>query len=228
MKFGLVLVSYVYNQEREAMTARSLLSLSRTNVDSLEEPVLQCSFRASQFDYSNYIGDLSQKFNVEVEDDVPGSSGNLNSFVACTANKLLTNVNITHLVFLYDDFIYNPEWLQELYKLVLRHPGARAWAVYRSSYVASHRIIETQGTDCLMTMHDGLGCLERSEWEEYIATTNGDFSVGDCLGGGNTIDIHHACARPGDRWATSKDYWQNIGVHSYLGRQDEAIDFIGE
>jgi len=228
MKFGLVLVSYVYNQERATIASRTLTSLAKTNVEPLPPPILQCSFRTSGFDYSQYIEDLNKKFRVIVDDDVPGSSGNLNSFVSCTANKLLENKEVTHIVFLYDDFVYNTEWLQELYKLIFRHPDARAWSVYRSAYVRSHRILRTEYTDCVMTMHDGLGCLERWEWEEYIATTNGDFSVGSCLGGGNTIDIHHACARLGDRWATGRDYWQNIGVHMYLGKQDQAIDFVGE
>jgi hypothetical protein len=114
--------------------------------------------------------------------------------------------------------------------LIERHPDGIAWSVYRSRYTRHHRIIGGDGTDVLMTMHDGVGAVTREEWLEYKKHHNGyDFQVPPTWpGGGSTPDIHHSCARPGNRWATSRDYLENLGRHQGIEQYDCAIDFVGE
>lgn len=231
MRFGLSLISGVHSKERADIVTSSLTSLSKTNVLDLRVPVLAISYNAiNYFDYEGFFNLLEKKFDLMDRLDPQNISGAMALAVANATNMLEYKADVTHVVFLWDDFIYNPEWLQELNKLVLRHPDGKAWSIYRSSFTRHHRIIGGDGVDVLMTMHDGIGCVTREEWQEYSKCHNGsDFSVPlDFPGGGNTPDIHHAYARPGDRWATSRDYAQNICRHVGIENVDCAIDFVGE
>ncbi len=129
---------------------------------------------------------------------------------------------VTHVVHLADDRIYNPNWLIELKKLIERHPEAKAWNVFRSAYTDYHRIIGGDGRDVLMTMHDSIGCTTGEEWKSFIREHG---YVG-------APDIDHARLRPGERWATSKDYMDihELGRHydRGIGHLDRAINFVGE
>lgn len=224
MKFGLVMSAYVGDPARSGITARCLSGLAKTVAD--EKPTLLIMIRFNEFfDYNPFLEELRKKFNVVVLDDIPGD---VNSRDVYMADLLFSQYDATHVVFLYSDFVFNSQWLSELKNLILRHPSAKAWSVYRSSYTRHHKIVGGDGVDVLMTMHDGLGCLSKEEWNDYRELINGDYTCPDSMGGGSTIDIHHPYKRPGEYWATGKDYWENIGVHSWLGRQDQAIDFVGE
>ena len=231
LRFGLSLVSGVYSKEREAIVTRSLNSLYRTNVKDLNVPVLAVSYNAiSYFSYEKFFKLLENKFDLMDRRDPPNIVGAM-ALAVDTATRLLEyKQDVTHLVFLWDDFVYNPEWLQELYKLIQRHPDSKAWSIYRSRYSRHHQVVGGDGIDVLMSMHDGIGCVTREEWIEYGKYHNGsDFSVPlDWPGGGNTPDIHHAYARPGNRWATSRDYAENLGRHIGIEHVDCAIDFVGE
>lgn len=235
MKIGLVLVSYPYNQQRVQLTTRCMISLAKTNVTNIDS-VLQITYKESPLmPFSIYEDILGKTFKVKPLPDEQVHTHGQSQLSTASANILLDiDSEITHVVFMYDDFIYNPAWLQELVQLINRHSNARAWSVYRSSYTYHHQVIAHDGTDTLVTMHDGVGCVTREEWEEYNKTLVGDFTtpdfrVGNALvHGGCTFDIHHAKNRPGDRWTTSRDYWENLGIHNWLGRLDQAIDFVGE
>jgi len=227
-KFGLILVSYPYTAERANIVSRSISSLARTNTSNIKS-VLQITYRNSaHLPFSAYLDALGTTFNVRKlpdEELLDAHRVSQSLLSAASADNLLaTDKDVTHLVFMYDDFIYNPEWLQELSLLIDRHCEATAWSVYRSSYTRYHKIIGGDGTDVLMSMHDGVGCVTKDEWQEYSKTLCGDFTTAD----GCTFDIHHALAREGERWATGRDYWENIAVHGDLGRQDMAVDFVGE
>lgn len=225
MRFGLELLSYVYSAERASVAARSLTSLAKTNTDGLEKPLLQITYRSDIFKYDTYLDMLKDKFEVlPVVDD--GSTGDLSLLWVQSMDKLLDK-DVTHLTSLFDDFVYNPNWLQQLYQLIERHPYAKGWSVYRSSYTVHHRILGSDGSDVLMSMHDGIGTVTKEEWNAYKNQHNNCFYV-DAPGGGCTPDIHLAYVRPGDRWATGRDYMENLGVHKHLGRLDQAIDFVGE
>lgn len=227
-KFGLVMVSYAYGPERANLVTRSLTSLARTNVSNIKA-VLQITYHYSPWlDWDSYLRILSPTFEMRKlpdEDLIPAHRASQSLLSASSADTLLgADPDITHILFMYDDFVYNPEWFQELTLLIDRHPVATAWSVYRSSFDRHHRIVGDDGTDVMMNMHDGVGCVTREEWQEYGKMLCGDFTTPD----GCTFDLHHAAARPGERWATSQDYWENIGVHPELGRKDMAISFVGE
>lgn len=229
MRFGLSLISGVYNKEREAIVTRSLTSLAKTNTQGLERPILWIT-RSIGFDYAPYFDLLVGPFSLIARTDNPRISGAMALAVDNVTDLFTCNNDITHVVVLWDDFIYNSEWLLELYKLIQRHPDGKAWSIYRSRYSRHHQVVGGDGIDVLMSMHDGIGCVTREEWIEYGKYHNGsDFSVPpDFPGGGNTPDIHHAYARPGNRWATSRDYAENIGRHRGIENVDCAINFVGE
>jgi hypothetical protein len=231
MRLGMVLTSRVYDDERAKIVRRSFDSLTNTVMIGVERPAMALLNTTSSFDYGPYLEAWGYKWDVVISKDL---KWRLNVLQSIGAEILLADGTVTHLYFMYDDFIYNPHWLRQLQGLIERHPGARAWGVYRSSFTNFHRIIGGDDVDVLMTMHDGIGCVSREEWTAYQDTLKGEFIVplkrdtGETILVDCTIDVHHAYQRPGERWATSKDYMQNIGVHQFLGRQDEAIDFVGE
>lgn len=223
MRFGITFTTFVYGEERKAIVARALNSLQRTNVTGLVKPVMKITYGPSNFDYTPYIEKLGRKFEVTAAPDPPymqkPDTGHLMGQEA--AIRLLKEYSdVTHVVFLWDDQIYNPDWLRQLAKLIERHPDGVAWAVYRSAYTDYHRIIGGDGTDVLMTMHDGIGCVTREEWESFVAEHGFVWAP----------DISHAGMRPGNRWATKRDYMENIGRHydRGIGDVDGAIDFVGE
>jgi hypothetical protein len=232
MKFGLVLISWVYSESRAEIVKRVLDSIAKTDVIGLSA-VMSLTFRESEFmpnsEYQRFASGIGLPVMVW-QDSEFGVVGQpmISSY---SASKLLeADEEITHLVFMYDDLIVNAGWLQKLAGLVERHPGARAWSVYRSRFTQCHRIIGGDDVDVLMTMHDGIGCVSREEWKEYRPT------VKPCVGrsettlveGGHSFDVHHATTRPGERWATSRDYWNNLAPHEFCSAVDCAIDFVGE
>lgn len=227
MKFGMVLISNAYSPARGTIAKWSFDSLSKTDVEGLSRPRMALMVKPSRFDYKHYTDMWSKKWDVEM---VPDAGAKLNILVLTTANVLIRHEDVTHLVFMYDDFLFNSQWMHQLENLIWRHPNAIAWSVYRSSYNRHHKIvsIEENTGDTVMTCHDGLGCLTVAEWRAYGVGPQTDFSCTMHVGGGNTIDLHHADTRRGERWATGKDYWQNLGVHPWLGRRDMALEFIGE
>jgi len=217
MKFGLAFVTHVYNEERANVVARTLPSLARTNTEGLERPVLRVTYRPNGFCYDQYFEALKEKFDVDVHTDPP----DMNQFFVIIQDaglKLLAeHPDVTHLGFMCDDSLCNPEWLQELVKLIGRHPDGIAWAVYRSAYSVYHCIVGGDETDVLMNMHDGIGCVTREEWQYFCR--NGYVGC---------PDMTHAGHRPGNRWATKRDYIQNLGRHPGIEDVDCAIDFVGE
>lgn len=223
MRFGLSICSYVYNDERAEIVKRTLASLGRTNLTDLEKPVLRVTYSPTSFDYVPFFVQLNDKFNLGMAIDPPEVTHTFKIYLDAGSKLLREHQDVTHLVFLWDDFIYNPEWLRELSKLIERHSDAVAWSVYRSAYTEFHRITGGDGVDVTMTMHDGMGCVTREEWLEFERLDNGatnGWSVGP--------DTKHASLRPGNRWATSRDYMQNICPHKGIETVDCAIDFVGE
>jgi hypothetical protein len=225
MKFGFILTS---SPVRPLLLDRSFSSLIRTNTAGLDVPVLHLVHREPVDFYNDYVAQLKKTWVVVTYSDIPGMHG-INSIFSVFGDNLINTTDITHIGFLVDDFIYNPEWLIQLSCLIKRHPDAKAWSVYRSRFTRHHRILHTDDYgDVVMSMHDCIGTMTREEWLEYKASKINDFTCPEELGGGNTIDIHHAYARKGDRWATGRDYMENLGRHSGIEQYDCAIDFVGE
>jgi|HubBroStandDraft_5_1064220.scaffolds.fasta_scaffold00774_5 hypothetical protein len=223
MRFGLALPSFAYDDERVKIIDWTLRSLAKTNVEGLERPVLDITHGVSAFSYEPYMGALSQKFEARTLPDPPDirKPDRMHYIVTASALRLLNDhPDVTHICCLVDDYIYNPEWLHQLEALIARHPTeTRAWSVFRSRYTEYHRIVGGDGVDVLMSMHDSIGCMTREEMFEFCK--NGYVAA---------PDIGHAQQRPGPRWATSRDYMENVGRHVAMGIADVdcAIDFVGE
>lgn len=225
MKFGFILTS---RPNRPELMDRSFKSLIKTDTQGLERPIIQLVHRAPWNPYVQYVTQLQKNWDVISTEDPPNMYG-VNMIFPHFGDKLVKETDITHIGFLVDDFIYNPLWLLQLAWLIDRHTDAKAWSVYRSRYIRHHKVLRTDDYgDVVMSMHDCVGTMTREEWLEYAASKVKDFTCPDEMGGGNTIDIHHAYARPGDRWATGRDYMENLGRHSGIEQYDCAIDFVGE
>lgn len=239
INIGLVLVSYIYSQERAGWAERSFRSLARTNVDGLGyKPVMQYTYRlppAVPFDYFQCVLQWKEKFEGMAVDE-PADVKGLDPVVIWSANHLMAKrPDVSHVMFLMDDFLYHPDWLLKLRDLIERHPEARGWSVYRSGYMRHHKTVryEEWTEDHGVTSISGIGCISQVEWQEYAPDWHrghGGFPVPQECGGGNTLDLHHAYARPGERWATGKSYIQSIGVNGLHCRngQDVAEEFVGE
>lgn len=245
MRLGFIMLSHVCTPERDALVKWSFDSLSKTSVDGLERPMMVLLNTSSGFDYDLYLERWEKKWDVKIAKDVEAigmrrlvnlhvagvdevlKHQRLNNLQVIGADEVLKNQDVTHIYFMHDDFIYNPDWLRQLIDLIGRHQGALAWSVYRSSFEQFHRIIGGDGLDVLMSAHDGIGAMTREAWLEYQTAAAGDYGVPG-FGEVCSMDVHYSYFYPGDRWATSRDWIQNIGVHDGFGRSDQAIDFVGE
>jgi hypothetical protein len=236
MKFGIVLVSYIAGEHRVSYANQSFASLSKTNFEGLERPVMQISIRPTDFDYSPFIQQWSQHMDVDVKNDEYFVGSCTDALFVCCANKLLADhEDITHVTFLTNDFIYNPHWLRQLQGLIERHPGARAWTVYKSANDRHHRTIRIdENGDHLVTSISSMGAISRQEWLEYNPDANlgnHGYIVPDSEGGGATLDLHHCWARKGEYWGTGVDYQQHIGkwgINCCPGTPEYALNFVGE
>src|SRR5580692_4653817 len=128
MKLGFVLL---VTPKRPHILDRSIRSLLQTNLKGLETPVLQVIYKAPLDRYGSYYEDLRKNWTVRLLDDICIIGHDFNT-LAIEGAKLLLETDITHLGFLVDDFVYNPEWMQQLTALIERRPGAKAWSIYRS------------------------------------------------------------------------------------------------
>jgi hypothetical protein len=239
IKFGLVLVSYIYSPERAAWADRSFFGLGRTNTEGLGyKPAMQFTYKTPPtvpFDYFRYVVEWTSKFDGRATEE-PAEVKGLDPIVIWSFNKMVAErPDVSHLILLTDDVLYHPDWLLQMHGLVERHPDARAWTVYRSSYIRHHKTVKYDewADDHSVTSIAGIGCMTRQEWQEYAPDWrrgHGGFPVPEENGGGNTLDLHHAYARPGERWATGKSYWQHIGMKGTHGNSncETAADFVGE
>lgn len=232
MRFGLAYVSYSYNEQRLIYLKESVRTLANTNIDGLETPLLHVLYKKSNYQYGDIIGMLDAKFSVVTVDDRElGNCGSVSNLILANGN-MTAAYNVTHIMFIWDDFIFNCEWLRQLQECVIRNPDGGSWSVYRSNYKKHHQIIEETETDVVMSMHDGIGCVTKESWLEYSKSVKGYDVPANVpyLSGGYTIDLHHAYVVQGKKYATKRDYMQNLGRHVAWGIADVdcAIDFVGE
>jgi hypothetical protein len=224
IKFGFVLPIYLYNPERVAWAKRSFASLRKTQaIDHM--PILLFVAKSEHFDAEG----------LESQEDFPGfgrviiqqpyDAANIDAAVTYGFDSLFRMFpEITHGCFLADDFIYNPVWLSELRALILRHPDAKSWSVYRSGNTKHHRTLQSEGVDMLVTSISGPGAITWEEWKDW----NFDYRKFPV---GISLDILHSRERIGDRWVTQKSYIQQIGVrgmHNTDQECDTSLDFVGE
>ena len=98
------------------------------------------------------------------------------------------------------------------------------------SHTWHHRTLRQEGQDHLVTSMAGNGtCWTREEWQAWGVNWK-QGPTWPVPSGGDTLDLHHAYFRPGDRWATDTSFLDHIGVvgmHA-TGVPEHAINFIGE
>ncbi len=235
MKFGMVLPTYLYSEERKVFAEKSYASLRGTDVPKEERPLPLFVVAANQGSADVVVNAAlytatEWSFAVKIFLQPPEVAG-LDPSLAWIVQKFFDETDCTHVIELADDMIYNPKWFVELKALVTRHPDARAWSVYRSAHERHHRTLQRDGDDHLVTSMAGNGtCWTREEWQAWgVHWKQGP--TWPVPSGGDTLDLHHAYFRPGDRWATDKsfmDHLGQIGVHCQQGVPEFALNFIGE
>lgn len=194
--FGLNLISYCYRPERAPWIAQSLETLGNTDLTGLNPVFFQLTYKPTDFEYGPSIMNINKKWNngdgvkayFYIDEEPPEVKG-LDPVFIWSANRLLaynTHPEITHIVFLTDDVLYNPQWLQQTSRLIERHPKARAWTTYRSAYDRHHKTLKTatyqfapileggasgpiieECTDHYVSSISGIGTMSRKEWETY-------------------------------------------------------------
>jgi hypothetical protein len=233
-KYGIVLPTYINSDERHKIAERSYASLYRTFVAPEDRPlrIMIVAAGARSFDLAfSYEAKEWDYFDIGVFRQPPQVIG-LEPSAAWIVEQFFARTDCTHVIELADDMIYHPNWFIELKSLVARHPGAKAWSVYRSAHTLHHRTMQTEigSGDHLVTSLAGNGtCWTREEWIAWgVHWTKGPWSVPT---GGDTLDLHHAYFRPGERWATDKSFIEHVGIvgiHCHAGTPEHALNFQGE
>lgn len=226
MRFGIVLPSYIWGEDRRRWAEASMASLARTVTEGVDTPYLLGIGKGNAA-----MNLLTRAKLPQFEVKVVGQPSDVKSNDGCLAwglDQLSKTPGITHGLMLADDWIYNPRWLLELRDLIGRRPGARAWWVYRSAYEEIHKTLRVDG-DVLVRSINGGGCITVEEWRGWgwdyhkVPRENGNL-------GNISLDLLHPQERPGERWVTARSYVLNIGMRGSCQRPDTpdfAVDFVG-
>lgn len=227
MKIGIVLPSWMYNDERTRLATAAFASLSRTSAIDPHPALLILAKFGSGWLYDKFAEALPQFDCVLKEDrDLSGTEQTL----AWGTQELFNNPAIDYVTWMGDDALFHPDWLLKLQELIVRHPDAKSWSVYRSNHEYFHKTLSVEGDDVLVRSICGHGLtLGRTEWAEWgINWRDGHWFCHS----GDTLDLVHAEHRPGQRWVTRKSYvehtgWRN-GVHCTGGEKEYAQEFQGQ
>lgn len=208
-KFGIVLPSHVYNHYRLNLVTETFRSLLKTKISEEDKPDLCLLLKDSVFHFQYPLDALRQIFNVKLLQTEFSSEMCL---AYGTHHLFRKNPYLSHVVWMGDDALYHPNWLQELEKLIWRHPYARSYNVYNSANKKIHYI--TGGTELDLSVFSVCGhglTISRSQWNllplKYHMMNEVGFSA--CW----TLDLWHAYNYPGERWVTKKSYLQHTGLY---------------
>jgi hypothetical protein len=164
------------------------------------------------------------QFDVAIETE-PEEMGGVDAAAAYGYGRVFELFpDVSHAMLICDDFIYHPEWLVQVQYLIDRHPGARAWSVYRSGYSQNHWTVREDG-DVEVNAISSIGALTREEWAGWQQNWR------DYPRPNKTLDVFHPLDRPGARWVTKSSYIQNIGRrgrNSTPNNHEWSLDFVGE
>lgn len=242
MKFGIVCPVWLYSQQRREQAQRTFESLARTTPGSPAS--LFVIGRGSRDGMSDQevvqeidslvgmrrLGDsdvFEEVYIIPQSTEYAGTEQTL----AWGTERALMDDEVTHVVWMGDDALFNPNWLVELANLIRRHPEARSWSVYRSAHVAYHTPIGESLEDIQVRSICGHGMtFSREEWKAWGI----DWRAGQAWpvpSGGNTLDLHHSYHRPGERWVTRRSFVEHTGrtgLHCTPAIPEYAIDFVGE
>lgn len=229
MRFGIVLPTWPYNSYRRDLALRTFDSLSRTAPALDPLPILYIIEKPSVVPAYNLEALTSFQTCVEPEPDMV--YGTEQTLAYGTEQVLDKYPTVTHVVWMGDDALFYPGWLHALRALIDRHPQARAWSVYRSAHVRYHATIALMDADVLVKSLCGHGMtFSREEWAAWGI----DWRAGRrwiTPTGGETLDLNHPYARPGERWTTQRSYVEHTGetgVNCKPGIPEYAQAFMGE
>ena len=227
MKFGVVLPSFVYNEERRRLATECFETLVKTQMPS-EKPTLLLLTHSSDFEYPIGGPDFGI-FRFALCQDPVDVSGTEQSLAFTTSVLFEHYGDITHAIWMGDDSKFSPYWLQELEALILRHLEARSWSVYRSYYEAVHKTLHEDELDAQVASICGHGMtFSRDEWKAWGVSWRDGKEWHSPKG--TTLDMHHVCNRPGERWVTKKSYVAHTGVegvHCRINIPEHAREFVG-
>lgn len=237
MRFGIVLPTWIYNAERARLATEAFDSLARTECPSRRAALLLLVRPGIMSKYTGPVQGRLLAFETQMLFQGKDIEGTEQTLAWGTEEMLRSFGDVTHVVWMGDDALFHPRWLRELENLVKRHPGARAWSVYHSAHQAHHKDLRhVDGLECRLdpcavnTASDDeeLTCetkpfrdvlvksvcghgmtFTREEWAEWGIKweTGRRWNSPE----GNTLDLHHAWARPGERWVTARSYVEHTG-----------------
>jgi hypothetical protein len=230
MKFGVVLPTHCYNQQRVMWATAAFLSLAKSSQPSKRPLLMIIEHKDSLLRQAAHMLYVPPKFEVELVEQ-PDTIGGTEQTLAWGTEQVLLQPDISHVVWMGDDALFNSHWLTQLEGLINRHPDAKGWSVYRSAHVRYHAPLEFSGPDVLVRSLCGHGMtFTRWEWAEWgIHWTQGQ--RWPAPSGGNTLDLHHAYHRAGERWCTKQSYVQHTGtagVNVTPGIPEYALEFVGD
>jgi len=208
VKLGIVLPSWMYSDERKKLAADTFYSLMETEPLMEETRLLLLVKAGNSQDYLPMLDRLSRKFTVVVKTD-EGLVGTEQT-LAYGTSFLIDNYGVEYVTWMGDDALFHPMWLWKLNSLIQKHPNARAWSVYRSSFEFVHRTIKVVEDSVLVRSICGHGMtFSKDEWLGWGIKWD-DPKTWE-LEPGATLDIMHPHQRPGERWVTKESWLEHTG-----------------
>lgn len=224
MKLGIVLPSWMYSEERKRLASAAFYSLMETEPLPVETKLLLLVKSGRSQDYLPVLDGLSRRFSVilKTDDGLNGTEQTL----AYGTYFLFENFGMDYVTWMGDDALFHPLWLWKLEGLIKRHPRAKSWSVYRSSYEWVHKTLDDSGEDVLVRSICGHGMtLSQKEWKEWGV----DWRTGRWgCDWGDTLDLVHFVTREGERWVTKEswlDHTGKTGVHCTTAIPEYAKNF---
>ena len=224
-RFGIVLPSHVYDHKRVPLVREAFCSLERTVTPVLNKPKLLLILKLSDL-YYYHSERLMDSFDVECIPDPQEVRGTEQTLAYGTQH--LFDRGIDYVTWMGDDALFNPMWHSTLAGLVRDKPEALAWSVYRSAYTDVHKTLEEDGPYVKVNSICGHGMtFSKEEWKTWgIDWHSGAWYCSQ----GDTLDLHHAENRKGERWVTKVSYVDHtgkVGVHCREHIPEHAVDFQG-
>jgi len=225
-QFGVVLPTYIYDQERARLAKLCFESLLKTEVNELGRvPLLLLMTRKGEigFQYPE-LADYKNWLPIVIGDPagINGVDGTL-----CYGTTMLFEMGVDYVTWMGDDSLFHPRWLVELKGVIERHPDALSWSCYRSANVKTHENLRTDEHGDVMVSSIGYGMtFPKREWFDSEISKQTDWTSPQ----GDTMDLWHAWKRPGERWVTKQSWIEHtgrFGVHCRPEVPEWAVDFQG-
>lgn len=226
-KFGICLPMYVYNDYRLQLVTNTFNSLNKTREQSYKVPLLIPKRHSHLFPQ---VFPPLNAFSLEIVEPPEIVNDTERPLLWGTTQLFEKHDWLTHVIWMGDDALFNPGWLEALDHLINRQPHARTWSVYRSTHVHFHAPLYETSEDVAVKSLCGHGLTwGRHDWNNLPF---GEWAYSrHWVPGHWTVDLYHAANYPGERWCTKRSYIQHTGkegVHCREWINEQAVDFVGE